>query len=121
MKYVEQEVVFEGVADSRPGLGLPFARDVFKQLDQTVRPCVRMALTGRSQKVGHPQGWLREATDLRCSGFRHDANRTTLLLAMPTLGEAAPLFFEQPSLFDIGIREDQTALDLLTKNDRRHS
>ena len=115
MNYVEQEVVFEGVGDHRPGLGLPFAQDVFGHLNRTVRPCVRMALTGRSQKVGHPHEWLSRATDVRFNSFQHKGDRTTLVLAMPTLGVAAPKFFEQQSLFDSGIREDQTALDLLTK------
>ena len=115
MNYVEQEVVFEGVADDTPGLALPFAQDVFKQLNRTVRPCVRMALTGRSQMIGHPHDWLMRATDVRFSGFHHKDERTTLVLTVPTLGDAAPKFFEQRSLFDLGIREDETALDLLTK------
>ena len=115
MDYVEQEVVFQGLKDDRQGLGLSFAHDVFGQLAGTVRPCVRMAMMGRSQLVGHPHKWLSQATDLRFSGFRKRADETILILAVPTLGSVAPNFFEQRSLWDQGVREDETALDLLTK------
>jgi len=115
MNYVEQEVVVQGGADEGPGAGVRSSGDIFRQIGFTVKPCVSMALTGRSGRVGQPPKWLQLACNVRVLGFsRRDAD-LVLNLASPALGDAAPRVFEQAFLWEQNVRPEETALELMGK------
>ncbi len=115
MNYVEQEIVVRTSEDREPGIAISIGGLLLSQLERTVRPCVRMALTGRSMHVGQPPQWMRSAWDFRALGFDHRDGDTILHVAAPTLGDAAPRVFEQQSLWQDSVRPTETALDLFGK------
>ena len=115
MNYVEQEIVVQGAADEGPGAGVRISGDIFRQIERTVKPCVSMALTGRSGRVGQPPKWLQAACNVRVLGFSRRDSDLVLNLASPTLGDAAPRVFEQVSLWEDSVRSDETALELMGK------
>lgn len=115
MNYVEQEIVVRGAVEDGPGAGVHLAGAVFREITKTVKPCVRMALTGRSASVGKPPDWLQKAWNVRVVGFSRRAEDVIFQMSSPTLGEAAPKVFEQTSLWDDDLRSDETALDLMGK------
>ncbi|HEX3966373.1 MAG TPA: hypothetical protein VHW70_00270 [Edaphobacter sp.] len=115
MNFVEQEIVIRTNEDDKPGIPISIGGPLLSQLEKTVRPCVRMALTGRSKMVGHPPQWLRAAWDFRALGFDRRGGDTILHIAAPTLGDAAPRVFEQQSLWEKAVRPTETALDLFGK------
>jgi hypothetical protein len=115
MNYVEQEIVVQGANDDSPGVSVVFGAKLFRQIERTVQPCVRMALTGRSAQVGQPPKWLQAAWDVRATGFSHRDLDMVIHLSVPKLGEAAPKVFEQQTLWDEAVKPDETALELMGK------
>ena len=115
MNYIEQEIVIRTGDDHDPGIPISIGGPLLSQLERTVRPCVRMALTGRSTRVGQPPQWMRAAWDFRALGFDHRGGDTILRIAAPTLGDAAPRVFEQQTLWQDAVRPTETALDLFGK------
>ena len=115
MDYVEQEIIVRTSKDENPGIAISVGGPLLSHLEKTVRPCVRMALTGRSSIVGQPPRWLRAAWDFRALDFSRRDGNTVLRVAAPTLGVAAPRVFEQQSLWEKAVRPDETALDLFGK------
>jgi hypothetical protein len=115
MDYVDQEIIIRTNRDDNPGIAISVGGPLLNQLEKTVRPCVRMALTGRSSVVGQPPGWLRAAWDFRALEFSRRDGNTVLHIAAPTLGVAAPRVFEQQTLWEKAVRPDETALDLFGK------
>ena len=115
MDYVEQEILIRTSEDDNPGIAISIGGPLLSQLEKTVRPCVRMALTGRSSTVGQPPKWLRAAWDFRALDFVRRDGDTILRIAAPTLGEAAPRVFEQQTLWEKAVRPTETALDLFGK------
>jgi hypothetical protein len=115
MDYVEQEIIVRTNKDDNPGIAISVGGPLLSHLEKTVRPCVRMALTGRSSMVGQPPTWLRAAWDFRALDFSRRDGNTVLHIAAPTLGVAAPRIFEQQSLWEKAVRPDETALDLFGK------
>ena len=115
MDFVEQEIVIQTNESEGPGIAISVGGPLLRRLEETVRPCVRMALTGKSAKVGKPPRWLRAAWDFRALSFDRRGGDTVLRVSSPTLGEAAPRVFEQQRLWDEGVRPTETALDLLGK------
>lgn len=115
MNFVEQEIVVRGAAEDGPGAGVHLASSIFREISKTVRPCVRMALTGRSTSVGKPPVWLQQAWNVRVVGFSRRAEDVIFRMSSPTLGDAAPKVFEQTSFWDDDVRADETALDLMGK------
>lgn len=115
MDYVEQEIIVRTSKDENPGIAISIGGPLLSHLEKTVRPCVRMALTGRSSMVGQPPRWLRSAWDFRALDFSRRDGNTVLRVAAPTLGVAAPRVFEQQSLWEKAVRPDETALDLFGK------
>lgn len=115
MNYVDQEIVVQGAEDESPGIGIAFGGKLFRQIERTVQPCVRMALTGRSAQVGQPPKWLQAAWDVRATGFSRRDSDTVIHLSLPRLGEAAPRVFEQKTLWDMAVMPDETALELMGK------
>lgn len=112
MNYIEQEIIVHTADDALPGIPISVGGPLLNQLERTVRPCVRMALTGRSTNVGQQPQWLKAAWDFRALGFEHRENETVLHISAPRLVDAAPQFFEQQTLWDEGVRQSETALNL---------
>ena len=115
MNYVEREIVVQGAEDENPGIAVAFGGLLFRQIERTVQPCVRMALTGRSAQVGQPSRWLQAAWDVRATGFSRQGLNTIVHLALPKLGDAAPKAFEQRKLWEKSLDPDETALELMGK------
>jgi len=115
MNYIDQEIVVQGAEDASPGISIAFGSKLFRQIERTVQPCVRMALTGRSAQVGQPQKWLQAAWDVRAIGFSRRGSDTVIHMSVPRLGDAAPKVFEQSKLWDEDVSPDETALELLGK------
>ena len=115
MNYIEQEIVVQGANDTSPGLAISLGSKLFRQIERTVQPCVRMALTGRSAQVGQPPKWLQAAWDVRALGFSHRGSDVVMHLSVPRLGDAAPRVFEQQTLWQEAITPNETALELLGK------
>ena len=115
MNYIDQEIVVQGTEDERPGISVGFGGKLFRQIERTVQPCVRMALTGRSAQVGQPPKWLQAAWDLRATEFSRRGSDTVIHMQVPKLGEAAPQVFEQKQLWDASVQPEETALELLGK------
>jgi hypothetical protein len=115
VNYVEREIVVQGAEDENPGIAVAFGGRLFQQIERTVQPCVRMALTGRSAQVGQPPRWLQSAWDVRATGFSRSGLNTIIHLALPKLGDAAPKAFEQRKLWEKSLDPDETALELMGK------
>jgi hypothetical protein len=115
VNYVEQEIVIQGAEDENPGVAVSLAGKLLQQIERTVQPCVRMALTGRSAQVGKPPKWLQAAWDVRATSFSRRGLDTVLHLSVPRLGDAAPKVFDQQTLWDVAVKPDETALELLGK------
>ena len=115
MNYIDQEIVVQGTEDERPGISVGFGGKLFRQIERTVQPCVRMALTGRSAQVGQPPKWLQAAWDVRATEFSRRGSDTVIHMRVPMLGDAAPKVFEQKQLWDNSVKPDETALELLGK------
>ncbi len=118
MNYVDQEIVVQGAEDESPGVGVAFGGKLFRQIERTVQPCVRMALTGRSAQVGQPPKWLQAAWDVRATGFSRRGSDMVIHLSVPKLGDAAPKVFEQQRLWDEAVKPDETALELMESSSR---
>jgi predicted nucleic acid-binding protein len=112
VNYIEQEIVVQGAEDENPGVGIGLGSKLFRQIERTVQPCVRMALTGRSAQVGQPPKWLQAAWDVRAMGFSRRGSDTVIHLSVPKLGDAAPKAFEQQTLWDDAVKPDETAIDV---------
>jgi hypothetical protein len=115
VNYVEREIVVQGAEDENPGIAVAFGGLLFRQIERTVQPCVRMALTGRSAQVGQPSRWLQAAWDVRATGFSRQGLNTIVHLALPKLGDAAPKAFDQRKLWEKSLDPDETALELMGK------
>ena len=115
MNFVKQEIIVQGAADNGPGAGVRLSGEIFRQIERTVRPCVSMALTGRSARSGKPPQWLQTACNVRALGFSRRDSDLVLSLASPSLGDAAPKVFEQGMLWEDGVRREETALELMGK------
>jgi hypothetical protein len=115
VNYVEQEIVVQGAEDESPGVAVSLAGKLLQQIERTVQPCVRMALTGRSAQVGKPPKWLQAAWDVRATSFSRRGPDTVLHLSVPKLGDAAPKVFDQQTLWDLAVKPDETALELMGK------
>jgi len=115
VNYVEQEIVIQGAEDENPGVAVSLAGKLLQQIERTVQPCVRMALTGRSAQVGKPPKWLQAAWDVRATSFSRHGSDTILHLSVPRLGDAAPKAFDQKTLWDVAVSPDETALELMGK------
>ena len=98
-----------------PGLAISLGGKLLRQIERTVQPCVRMALTGRSAQVGQPPRWLQAAWDIRALEFSRRGADIVMHLSVPKLGEAAPRVFEQQTLWQAAVTPDETALELMGK------
>lgn len=113
MNFVEQEIVVRNASNGDPGADIHITGELFRRIETTVRPCVRMALTGRSARVGQPPQWLSAASNVRAYGFSNRGDDLILSFGVPKLGDAAPKAFDQGLLFEQDVRPEETALDLM--------
>lgn len=88
---------------------------VARNLPNTLRDTARMRVFASSRTVGRPGRFIEAATDLWFGNVREDQNTggTLVTARVPTLGDAAPLVFQQGVLFDDGLRREDTVFDLL--------
>jgi hypothetical protein len=115
VNYLEQEIEME--CDVQYGADVPIqiSSALLRHLNETARPCVRMAIEGASASAGAPPQWLERASDIRTRGFEHRHGRTLLHVKAPTLGEAAPELFAQQKLWPGVASPEDTALQLIGK------
>jgi hypothetical protein len=95
LNYVDQEIAL----DTRTGFGadvpLAVSSALLRGLEETARPCVRMAIEGSSTSAGAPPAWLERASDIRTLGFSERNGRSILHVKAPMLGDAVPELFDQ--------------------------
>lgn len=86
----------------------------FKHLAQSLRDATRARVFSISRQIGRPMRGLSEAWDLRVedAGFSQETEGHRFRVFVPTLEEAAPELFAQPSLFGEELRRTDTVLDL---------
>jgi hypothetical protein len=113
--YIEQEIVLQTNSTYGRDVPLNLSSGLFRHLEATTKPCVRMAFEGTSSSVGATPAWLERAVDVRTLGFSERDGRTIFHLKAPMLGEAAPKLFEQDSLFPGVASATDTALDVVGK------
>jgi hypothetical protein len=92
---------------------LAISAPLLRRLEDTARPCIRMAVEGASSSVGATPLWLERASDIRTIGFSKRGNQSVLHLKAPRLGEAIPEMFEQRRLWPEMARPDETVVHLI--------
>jgi hypothetical protein len=101
--------------ESSFGADVPLAisAPLLRRLEDTARPCVRMAVEGASASVGATPLWLERASDIRTIGFSTRGTQSVLHVKAPRLGDAIPEMFDQPSLWPEMAQADETAVHLI--------
>jgi hypothetical protein len=115
LNYVDQEIVVETETPFGAEVPLPISSSLFRHLNDTARPCVRMAIEGSSASVGAVPGWLERASDIRTLGFEKRDGYSVLHLKAPKLGDAAPDLFQQHRLWPGLAGPDDTVIQLIGK------
>ncbi len=115
MDYIEQEIVLNTESFYGGDVPLPLSAALFRRLESTARPSVRMVLEGTSVSVGAPPTWLERASDIRTIGFSGKTGVSVLHVKAPKLGEAAPKLFEQQSFWPSAASPEDTALQVIGK------
>jgi hypothetical protein len=102
-------------AESSFGAEVPLAisAPLLRRLEDTARPCVRMAVEGASSSTGAVPVWLERASDIRTLGFSRRGNQSVLHVRAPRLGEAIPEMFEQSRFWPQVARPDETVFHLI--------
>jgi hypothetical protein len=115
LSYIEQEIILDTEIAYGADVPLPISASLLRRLEETARPCVRMALEGTSAAVGAPPAWLERASDVRTLGFSEHNGRSVLHVKAPRLGDAVPEIFDQPTLWPGVASQDDTAIQLIGK------
>ena len=115
MNYIEQEIVLQSEAAYGSDIPLFISAPLFRLLEETARPCVRMAVEGTSVSVGARPAWLEKASDIRTVGFSKRHGQSVLHVKAPKLGEAIPEIFDQADLWPRPASPDDTAIQLIGK------
>ncbi len=92
---------------------LSISSSLFRHLEDTARPCVRMAIEGASASAGATPAWLERASDIRTLGFSERDGQSILHLKSPALGDAVPEVFDQPKLWPGMASPEDTAIQLI--------
>ena len=73
----------------------------WKNLEKSLYDAARITVYGSSRRLGRPLRELSDAWDLRIEDEGVDSKRggRVFLALLPTIGEAAPKLFDQPTLF----------------------
>ena len=86
---------------------------ILKQVSPMLRGAVLMAIQGRSRIKGSRPEWLSLASDIRfCEISGRDD--TVLHFEVPTIGEAAPQFYEQKQIWPTLPPPESTAFEILS-------
>jgi hypothetical protein len=115
LDFIDQQIVLETDAPYGAAVPLSISSRLFRRLEDTARPCVRMAIEGTSAHVGAPPAWLERASEIRTIGFSSNNGHSILHIKAATLGSAAPELFEQPSLWPGIAFPEETALQVIAK------
>jgi hypothetical protein len=113
VNYVDQEIALTTVTEFGANVPLGISSALLQRLEDTARPCVRMAIEGASSSSGAPPAWLERASDIRTVGFSARGAQSILHVKAPTLGEAAPEVFDQPKLWPGMARAEDTVINLI--------
>jgi hypothetical protein len=112
---IDQQIVLETDAPYGEAVPLSISSRLFRRLEDTARPCVRMVIEGTSAHAGAPPAWLERASEIRTIGFSAKNGFSILHIKAATLGSAAPELFEQPSLWPGIVSPEETALQVIAK------
>jgi hypothetical protein len=113
VNYVDQEVALETEADFGENVPISISSALLRRLDETARPCIRMAIEGASAVAGASPAWLERASDIRTVGFSGRGSQSVLHLKAPPLGEAIPEFFEQQTFWPRVASPEETVIQLI--------
>lgn len=100
--------------EGRPPGGLPTRSTgrLLAELPIMIRSAISMIFRSRSTQGGKLPAWLHRAADIRLVGIEPD-DHDTLLFEAPSLGMAAPKFYQQRDLFWTPPDPEDTGFDLL--------
>jgi hypothetical protein len=115
LTFVDQEIIVDTETSFGADVPLPISSALLRRLEDTARPCVRMAIEGSSVAVGAVPNWLERASDIRTLGFSERDGRSILHVKAPTLGDAVPEVFEQQTLWPGMAAPEDTAIQLIGK------
>jgi hypothetical protein len=115
LNFIDQEIVVDTETCYGADVPLAISSALLRRLEETARPCVRMAVEGSSAAVGAVPSWLERASDIRTVGFTERAGNTILHLKAPMLGEAAWEVFQQQKLWPGMAVPEDTAIQLIGK------
>lgn len=87
---------------------------LLRNIGDSVRKSILMAVEGRSSSRGRPQSWLINASDIRFVDITGTKD-TILHFEIPTMGEAFPELYEQKVLWQTKPSESDTGLDLFSR------
>lgn len=113
LNYVEQEIALDTTDSFGAYVPLTISSPLLRRLEETARPCVRMAIEGASSSVGAIPAWLERASDIRTLGFSERDGQSILHVKAPTLGDAVPEVFEQQTLWQGMASAEDTAIQLI--------
>jgi hypothetical protein len=113
LNYLDQEVAIDTESSFGAEMPLAISDPLLRRLEDTARPCVRMAVEGASSSVGATPLWLERASDIRTLGFSQRGRQSVLHIRAPRLGEAIPEMFDQPRFWPEMARPDETAIQLM--------
>lgn len=113
MDYLDQEIALGSDTGYGSNVPLSVSSALLRRLEDTARPCVRMAIQGASASVGAPPMWLERACDIRTVGFSERGTQSILHLKAPTLGDAVPEVFDQQNLWPGMANAEDTAIQLI--------
>jgi len=115
MKYIDQEITLDTETGYGSEVPLSISSALLRRLEETARPCIRMAVEGASASVGATPAWLERASDIRTMGFSEHDGRSILHVKAPTLGAAIPEVFDQQTLWPGMANAEDTAIQLIGK------
>jgi len=113
LNYVDQEIALDTETDFGADVPLSISAALLRRLEDTARPCVRMAIEGASASVGAIPAWLERASDIRTVGFSERNGQSILHVKAPTLGDAVPEIFDQQTLWPGMASAEDTAVQLI--------
>lgn len=113
LNYIEQEIALDTETGFGADVPISISSVLLRRLEETARPCVRMAIEGASAAVGAVPVWLERASDIRAVGFSARDGQSILHIKAPMLGEAVPEVFDQPMLWPGMASPEDTAVQLI--------
>lgn len=113
LNYIEQEIALDTETGFGADVPISISSALLRRLEETARPCVRMAIEGASASAGAIPAWLELASDIRTVGFSERNGQSILHVKAPTLGDAVPEVFDQKTLWPGMASAEDTAVQLI--------